>query len=148
MVNLPMLEGFLKEHKKIGLDSNIFIYFIEAHPSYHNLTTKLFESIEKGRNLGICSSLSLLEILVQPYRRKNEVLVNQFYALMTTFPNLTWKDLTLEIADLGARLRAKYSIKTPDAILLATAIQSGATGFVGNDLQLKKVQEIETLVLD
>jgi predicted nucleic acid-binding protein len=147
VVNLPMLEGFLKEHKKIGLDSNIFIYFIEAHPSYHHLTIKLFESIEKGRNMGICSSLSLLEILVQPYRRKNEELVNQFYALMTTFPNLIWKDLTLEIADLGARLRAKYSIKTPDAILLATAIQSGATGFIGNDLQLKKVQEIKTLVL-
>ena len=147
MVNLPMLEGFLKEHKKIGLDSNIFIYFIEANPSYHHLTIKLFESIEKGRNLGICSSLSLLEVLVQPYRRKNEELVNQFYALMTTFPNLIWKDLTLEIADLGARLRAHYSIKTPDAILLATAIQSGATGFIGNDLQLKKVQEIQTLVL-
>jgi predicted nucleic acid-binding protein len=148
VVNLPMLEGFLKEHKTIGLDSNILIYFIEAHPSYQNVTTKLFESIEKGRNLGICSSLSLLEILVQPYRRKNDEPVNQFYALMTTFPNLFWKQLTLEIADLGARLRAKYSIKTPDAILLATAIQAGATGFVGNDLQLKKVQEIDTLVLD
>ena len=66
---------------------------------------------------------------------------------MTTFPNLIWKDLTLEIVDLGARLRAHYSVKTPDANLLATAIQSGATGFIGNDLQLKKVQEIQTLVL-
>ena len=147
MVNLPELEGFLKKNKKIGIDSNIFIYFIEAHPSYHHLTQKIFESIEAGRNVGVCSSLSLLEVLVQPYRKNNEELVNQFYALLTTFPNLIWVDLSLEAADLGARLRTKYSLKTPDAGLLATAIQSKATGFIGNDSQLKKVRELEIMVL-
>ena len=148
MVNLPDLEGFLKRNKKIGIDSNILIYFIEANPAYHTMTLKIFESIEEGRNTGVCASLSLLEILVQPYRNSNEELVNQFYALLTTFPNLVWVDLNLEIADLGARLRSKYSLKTPDAILMATAIQSNATGFIGNDSQLKKVQELEVFAFD
>ena len=146
MVSLPEVESFLKRNKKIGIDSNIFIYFIEAHPLYHNLTLKIFESIEEGRNTGICASLSLLEVLVQPYRKNNEELVNQFYVLLTTFPNLVWIDLSLEIADLGARLRSKYLLKTPDAILLATAIQSKATGFIGNDSQLRKIKELEVLV--
>lgn len=145
MVNLPQVEGFLKRNTKIGIDSNILIYFIEANPAYYTLTLKIFESIEAGRNTGVCASLSLLEKLVQPYRKNNEELVNQFYALLTTFPNLVWVDLSLEIADLGARLRSKYSLKTPDAILLATAIQANATGFIGNDSQLKKVQELEVL---
>jgi len=148
VVNLPDLEGFLKRNKKIGIDSNILIYFIEANPAYHTMTLKIFESIEEGRNTGVCASLSLLEILVQPYRNSNEELVNQFYALLTTFPNLVWVDLNLEIADLGARLRSKYSLKTPDAILMATAIQSNATGFIGNDSQLKKVQELEVFAFD
>ena len=118
---------------------------IEASPQYHGQAVKIFDSIEMGRNTAVCSTLSLLEIL--PYRQNNEELVNRFYALLTTYPNLTWVGLSIEIADSGARLRAKYKLKTPDAILLATAIHSGATEFVGNDTQLKRVTEIDILVL-
>ena len=67
--------------------------------------------------------------------------------MLTTFPNLTWANLSIEIADLGAQLRAEYKLETPDAIILATAIHSGATGFIGNDLGLKKVMDLEILVL-
>ncbi len=86
-------------------------------------------------------------MLVQPYRDDRDELVNQFYGLLTTYPNLIWVDLSIEIADLGARLRAQYQLKTPDAILLATAIRSGATGFIGNDARLKRVAETEVLLL-
>ncbi len=57
-------------------------------------------------------------------------------------------DLSKEIADLGAHLRAKYKIKTPDAILLSSAIHAEATGFICNDKELRKVKEIEVLILD
>ncbi len=147
MVSLKELEGFLKKHRKIGLDSNLLIYFIEAHPAYHRITERLFQSIEEGKVIGICSTLSLLEVLVQPYRSNNDELANQFYGLLTTYPNLLWMELTTEIADFGARFRAKYSIKTPDAILLATAAFAGATGFIGNDTQLKRVAELDILIL-
>ncbi|MBI3015806.1 MAG: PIN domain-containing protein [Candidatus Tectomicrobia bacterium] len=147
MVTLPGLEGFLRRHKRIGLDSNILIYFIEAHPKYHGLVEKIFESFETGGNLGVCSTLSLLEVLVQPYRKNDDEMVNQFYALLTTYPNLTWLELSVEIADLAARLRARYHLKTPDAVLLATAVYSGATGFVGNDEQLKRVTDLDILLL-
>lgn len=137
----------MRQHRRIGLDSNILIYFVEAHAKYFGLVKAIFESIETGRNLGLCSTLSLLEVLVQPYRRNDEEVINRFYGLLTTYPNLTWVELSVEIADLAARLRAKYRLKTPDAILLATSIHSGATGFVGNDAQLKRVTELEVLVL-
>ena len=147
MVSLKGLERFLKKHRRIGLDSNLLIYFIEAHPAYHRITERLFRSIEEGKITGVCSTLSLLEVLVQPYRSNNDELVNQFYGLLTTYPNLLWIELTTEIADLGARFRAKYAIKTPDAILLATAAFAGATGFIGNDTQLKRVSELDILTL-
>lgn len=73
--------------------------------------------------------------------------MNQFYGLLITYPNLLWIDLTTEIADLGARFRAKYAVKTPDAILLATAALAGATGFIGNDAQLGRVAELDVLTL-
>ena len=148
MVSLSVLSRFLKKHPRIGLDSNIFIYFIEGSPAYQKMTRKIFNAIESGHNEGICSTLSLLEVLVQPYKNKNEELVNQFYGWLTTYPHLNWVDMSLDIADRGAQLRAAYKLKTPDAILLATAIQSGATGFIGNDTQMKKVAELEVLTFD
>lgn len=147
MVSPSTLDRFLKKHKQIGLDSNVLIYFVEGSLTYQKLTKKIFESIESGKNLGICSTLSLLEILVQPYRDNNEELVNQFYGMLTTYPHLTWIDMSLEIADLGAQLRARYNLKTPDSILLATAIHSEASGFIGNDSKFKKVTELDILML-
>jgi len=141
------LNRFLKKHKHIGLDSNLLIYFIEAHPDYFKLTQHIFQSIETGQNIGICSTLSLLEVLVQPYRNKDSERVNQFYGLFTTYPHLNWLELSVEIADLAAEFRAKYRFKTPDSILLATAVYSGASGFIGNDTHTKRIKEIEVLIL-
>lgn len=84
---------------------------------------------------------------MQPYRENNDELVNQFYVLLTTYPHLQWIELSIGIADLGAQLRAKYQLKTPDAILAATSIEAGATGFIGNDSQLKRISELDILVL-
>ncbi len=105
-------------------------------------------AVEVGKTKASTSTISLLEILVQPYRRKLDDLVMKFYSLLSTYPNLSWVDLTLNVADQAARIRAEYNLKTPDAVQLASALSSGATGFVCNDFAFKKVEEIECLVLE
>ncbi len=147
MVGLRTLGGFLKKHRRVGLDSSILIYHIEGHARFGRAARKILQSIEAGRNTGICSHLSLMEVLVEPYRRNKEDKVNLFYALLTSFPNLSWEELSAEIADTGARLRAKYRLRTPDAVLIATAIHGGATGFIANDRDFKRVSELEVLLL-
>jgi predicted nucleic acid-binding protein len=92
--------------------------------------------------------LTLLEILVQPYRKKLDALVLKFFALLSTYPNLEWIDLDVDIADTAARLRADHRLKTPDAIQAATAICSGATGFLCNDAVFKRVKGFDCLLLD
>ena len=44
--------------------------------------------------------------------------------------------------------KAKYHIRTPDSIQLATGIIHGAETFITNDLALKKINEIKIIVLD
>ena len=56
--------------------------------------------------------------------------------------------MNLNVADIAARLRAEHSLKTPDSIQAASAIVSGATGFICNDKAFKKVRELECMVLD
>lgn len=148
MVTISPLDKFLKGHRSIFIDTSLFIYFIEKHPRYYPVCDKILKDIESCRVKAFTSSLSLLEILVQPYRRKKDDLVFKFYSLLTTYPNLTWIDLTLELADIAARLRAEYNLKTPDSIQAASAIASGAAGFICNDSVFKKIKEIECCVLE
>ncbi len=148
MVESSSLKRFLKKHTHLFIDTSIFIYFVEQHPVYQPLCDPLFESIEKGTVKASTSTLTLMETLVQPYRRKLDDLVLKFYSLLTTYPNIIWIDLTIDVADTAARLRAEYRLKTPDAIQLASAISSGANGFICNDAAFKKTKEIDCLMLD
>ena len=90
----------------------------------------------------------MTELLVQPYRQGDEQRVDEFYALLSTYPNLDWVGPGLEIADLAARLRAAHRLRTPDASQAATAVHAGATGFVTNDPIFKRIGLFESLILD
>jgi len=67
---------------------------------------------------------------------------------LTTFLNLTFLDVGLDIARKASDLRAAVGIKAPDAIQIATAIVHGATAFLTNDRIFEKVKEIDVLTLD
>lgn len=148
MVAKPSLDKFLQEHRSVFIDISLFIYFIEKHPRYYPVCDRIFKDVEAGRIVAATSTLSLLEVLVQPYRQKKDDLILKFYSLLTTYPSLTWIDLTLETADIAARLRAEYNLKTPDSIQAASAIASGAAGFIYNDSAFKKLKEIKCLILN
>lgn len=141
------VSSFLEKHKLIGLDTSIFIFQLEANPAYAHLTHEVFVWLKSKGGKGVTSTLAMLELLVHPYRASDLDRVNRSYALLSTYPNLAWMELTLAIADHGAQLRADYGLRTPDAILAATALDAGATGFVSNDTAFRKVKGFELLLL-
>jgi len=62
----------------IGIDTSIFIYFIEEHPRFLPLVLPLFEEANKGRRELITSALTLLEVLVVPYRAGDVQLAERY----------------------------------------------------------------------
>ena len=112
------------------------------------MTEILFESWERGTNAGITSVITLLEILVKPRREENWEAVRDYKDLLLTFPNLRLVALEPDCADLASDLRARYGIRTPDAIQVASALFHSATAFVSNDDQLKQISELEIILLD
>jgi predicted nucleic acid-binding protein len=142
------LEPFLSRHRTVGLDTSIFIFQVEENKKYFHLTDSIFSWLEGPRAHAVTSTITLLEILVQPYRLADIDRVNNFYAMLSTFPHLEWVAPTLEIADMGARLRAEYNLRTPDAVQAATAVSCDATGFISNDAAFRKVAGLDIIVLD
>jgi predicted nucleic acid-binding protein len=145
---MKRLHDFLKHHPVVGLDSSLFIYHLEDHPRYAPLTEIIFSAVEKGSVKGITSYLSLLEILVKPKTEGLLQAARDYEYFLTTFPNLTFFDLGLDVARKASDLRASDRIKAPDAIQIATAIIHGANAFLTNDKIFDRVKGIEILILD
>jgi predicted nucleic acid-binding protein len=76
------------------------------------------------------------------------ILVEQYQSILCNSPSIDILDLNIEIAKKAAGLRAKYGLKTPDSIQVATAVYSSADYFLTNDIRLRAVKEIEILILD
>ncbi|HEX9724769.1 MAG TPA: PIN domain-containing protein [Vicinamibacteria bacterium] len=147
-MNRPGLAAFLNRHRKLGLDTSVFIYAVEGNPRYVALVQPILAWIEGRRGQAVTSTVTMLELLVQPYRLSDLNRVNQFYALLASYPHLEWVAPTLTVADRAARLRADHNLKTPDAVQAATALVCNATGFISNDPIYKRVAGLELIVLD
>ena len=135
----------ISKYKKIGLDTNIFAYHFSKNPKYFSDTFKLFSLIESGKITAYVSTISLLEILSVPELQTNNFLQESYKNFFLHFPNLNLVPVDLSVAVKAAELRRLYQIKTPDSILLATAIINEVDVFITNDLRLKQVKEIKIL---
>jgi len=93
----------------------------------------------------LSSELSLLEIKTGPLRRGKESVAAEYQLYLNNFPGFFLIPIEYGILDRAARLRARYRLKTPDAIILATGLERGATLAVTNDLAWKAMDGIEVI---
>jgi predicted nucleic acid-binding protein len=134
--------------QKVALDTMIFIYAFEEHPTYVPVLRTFFSAVERGEIEAVTSTVTIAECLAQPYRKKNFALAAQYMVLFRNFPHLSVIPVSDEIAERAAFLRAHHNIRTPDALQLATALLSGSRFFLTNDETLSSVEEIRVLILD
>ena len=147
-MGLTRLRAFLRRHTRIALDTSIFIYQLESNARYVLLADTIFQWLGRPEHQAVTSTITMTELLVHPYRDRGEHQVDEFYALLTTYPNLAWIPPDLEVADIAARIRATHRLRTPDALQAATAVHARATGVVTNDPVFMRVEAFDTLVLD
>lgn len=139
----------LAKAKVIGLDTSIFIYFLEDNPKYGTLAQITINGIEKGKWEGVTSTITLMEITVRPWQLGRESAAREYEAILVHFPNLSIVDVDRNVARAAAQLRAKYNVSPPDALQVAASLNFGARAFLTNDKRLSKLQElIDILVLD
>src|SRR3972149_1974888 len=139
----------LAKAKVIGLDTSIFIYFLEDNERYGPLAQITINGIEKGKWEGGTSTITLMEITVRPWQLGRESAAREYEAILVHFPNLSVVDVDRNVARAAAQLRAKYDIAPPDALQVAASLSFGAKAFLTNDKRLSKLQEvIDVLVLD
>jgi predicted nucleic acid-binding protein len=141
------LRRAVEKHKTIGLDTAPFIYYIEDVAPYADLLDPVFGLME-SRGLGaVTSTMTLAEILTKPFGDKNFSLADDIKFTLKSFASLAIVSVDEKLAEAAALIRARYTIRLPDALQVAAAIQGEASLFLTNDKRIRKVDVIEVLVL-
>ncbi|MBD1814103.1 PIN domain-containing protein [Microcoleus sp. FACHB-DQ6] len=94
------------------------------------------------------TSARLVEVLVPPLRQGNTILAQEYREILLNQESLTVVELTPDIAETAAQLRATYNLRSPDSIQMATAICEGASFFLTNDARLPSLPGLTVLALE
>jgi predicted nucleic acid-binding protein len=127
---------------RIYLDTNIFIYAIERPSTINGEVADLLLDLigiapSRGVLKIVTSELFLAEVLVAPYAANDMELIARYEAIQTQEFNIDVMKIALDILRIAARIRSKtQSIRLPDAIHLATAVNAKCTHFLTADAAL------------
>jgi predicted nucleic acid-binding protein len=129
---------------RIYVDTNVFILLFEGRDELSNLLAELFLINRTGREpLLATSELTLAELLVDPYRRNDEELVQRYDNWTITNDQLTVGPVDRDVLWYAAVLRARYtSLKLPDAIHLSTAVGLRCSHVLTADKRLSDQYEL------
>lgn len=131
----------------VGLDTAPLIFFIEQNLLYIDLIRPFFQAVDRGDINVVTSTVTLLEVLVQPIRHNDEGLAYRYNDILLSSTNISTETVTSSIAQHAAELRAMYSLKSVDAIQLSTALSRNATVFLTNDRDFGDIPGIKILRL-
>jgi predicted nucleic acid-binding protein len=131
----------------LGIDSAPLIHLVEKHPAYLDKMLFVLQSINSGAISAVGSTLILSEVLAHPLRLGKPELVADYEDIIQNSAGFELIPVDEDIARRAAGLRAQYNLKTPDALHTATALETGCQAFLTNDIALKRVTEIQVLVL-
>lgn len=127
------------------MDANIFIRVFEHNDALAvELKELLLMKGSEARPLFVTSELTLLELISAPYREENNDLVELYDGWLLSNERLEVNSVARPVLWDAAVLRARYAtLKTPDAIHVATAIRSGCTHFLTFDRRVHDRYELK-----
>jgi predicted nucleic acid-binding protein len=134
--------------KLVGVDTSIFIYFIEKHVEYNKLLKNFFKKNLEGEIEIVTSTITLLELLVLPFKQSRKDLIKKYKNIFAESEHIELIDLNNEISEISARIKANSGIRTPDAVQIGTSVYKKADYFLTNDKRLRSVKEIPMIILD
>lgn len=138
----PPLWQDLPEGAKVVVDSAPLIYWLEDHRSFAERYAGLFEAHADGQLTLAISTITVAEVLAGPFKKGALALAKRYERALSA---LDVEPVSPAIAVSAARLRARYGLKLPDALQLATALEVGAEALVTHDRDFARVEGIRVI---
>lgn len=128
------------ETTSVLLDTSVFIYYLEGVEPYYPLAEKVFNDILDKNIRVFLSAISVTEFAARPLTEGKGTDVERFKRFLSSL-SIQVLSVTYEVAERAGKLRSQYpSVRTPDALIVATALENGCDVFVTNDKRLKQFE--------
>jgi predicted nucleic acid-binding protein len=142
------LEAVLPQVNRLFLDSAPVIYYIDRNPAYFPIMDGVLDLVESSSIRLVTSPITLAECLILPMRQNNLPQQQLFIDIITEGGTADFIETTADIARQAAEIRANYNLQLPDAFQIATALEAGCQAFLTNDVQLKRITNLQILVIN
>ena len=130
-------------------DASALIYLIEGkEPFASNVRQQLTALASKYPDLvAAVSRLTWLECRVGPMKANNSAVLAAFDTFFAK-PDLVWVELSKDVVELAAAIRARHGLRTPDALQAASCLQLGGEHlFLSGDATFRRVAGLHVKVL-
>ncbi|GAB4516736.1 MAG: hypothetical protein OHK0046_22570 [Anaerolineae bacterium] len=138
----------LMGRQRIYIETAPLIYFVEENPQYVEKMEAVLKYIEQQEINAFSSVIILPEVLKRPLQEQRHDLAREYRKILIDSQQFQLLPVTLSIAEQSAALRARYNLRTPDALHVATALNAGCDAFLTNDGGIRRVTELQILMLD
>ena len=135
------------QQKITYFDTSIFVYSVENNQEFGLICNQLMQGIETNLLRAVTSELTLSEAMVFPFRNAHLETQRKYQEIIETSGGLLAVPVLRHILIRAAELRAAQpALRTPDAIHLATALETGCEVFLTNDSRIKN-SDLEMVTL-
>lgn len=138
----PLDVASLADGSLVLVDTAPIIYVLEGRAGHGRRFQPLFQHHEQGRLALAVSTVTMAEVLAGPFAAGEEALAKRYRSVLESWQLV---DLTGDIAEQAARLRARYRLKLPDAVQLASALAINADALVTHDRDFGKVRGVRIM---
>ncbi|MFU8790099.1 MAG: type II toxin-antitoxin system VapC family toxin [Methylobacter sp.] len=130
------------------LDANFLIYFFDKNEPYLSITSKIIVACDRQEVFGYTGDAAVAELMVYPYRSKNEMEIARGKAFFMRENFLQILPHNSALFDTASRLRAETGMKLIDSLHCATALQAGCEFLITNDKGIRSNGTLEVILLN
>jgi len=143
------LVDLVTRSSSIAIDTNIFILALDHPGTAGEKASAFLEHIKKINPKVFISVLAIEEFFIKVYKEGREKDTAKLFDFISMGGLASIVDMNREIVLLAAKIRASYThVRAPDAIHLATALQSKAKIFITTDRKLpRKINRLNIKLL-
>jgi predicted nucleic acid-binding protein len=132
----------LPEGALLLIDSPPIIYYLEGHPRLAARFEPVFDLHCAGKARFAVTTIAIAEVLTGPLHSGDEPLTRRYRAILESWQVV---DLTADIAEGAARLRASLRLKLADAVQAASALSINAAALVTHDRDFSRVRSLHVM---
>jgi predicted nucleic acid-binding protein len=129
----------------VYLDTNVVIRGMERTDAGAGEVGRLMELANRGKLELLTSELTLSEVLVDPIKLGDDLLVKAYLDLLTKDRGFELRPVTRDVLIESSHVRARSSARLADSVHVATAVLSGCRLIVSYDRRLCELSDLDVI---